>query len=168
MGDGGRMTPERLDEIERLARDLDPDGIWPYSRLNDLRTAVPELVGEVRRLASELEAQHDASESVFEAIMDVLSEAGFNGPLAEQVGGAVLEVKRLRAELTQLRDDNRELSGDAHAAREEARRLRTLCVEVANSGVAMEDPRIDYMEIQLDRETWNELRALVAKEASDG
>lgn len=34
--------------------------------------------------------------------------------------------------------------------------------EVANSGVSFEDPRVGYVEVQIDRVTWTELRALAS------
>lgn len=40
--------------------------------------------------------------------------------------------------------------------------------DVANSGVAFQDLRIDYVEIQVSRETWNELAAFRGGNVSGG
>lgn len=37
-------------------------------------------------------------------------------------------------------------------------RLRGLLHDVAESGVSMHDPRVRYVEIQVDRETWAKIR----------
>lgn len=36
-----------------------------------------------------------------------------------------------------------------------------LLEEVAHSGVSFEDPRVSYVEVQIDRETWLRLREMV-------
>ena len=41
--------------------------------------------------------------------------------------------------------------------RVEINRLRELLAEIACSGVAFSDPRIDYLEVQISTATWNEL-----------
>lgn len=37
-----------------------------------------------------------------------------------------------------------------------------LCREVAGCGVEFDDPRIGYVTVQIDRQTWNELQAMRA------
>jgi hypothetical protein len=37
--------------------------------------------------------------------------------------------------------------------------LRALVCDVADSGVAFEDPRLNYVEVQIDRDTWESIRA---------
>lgn len=49
--------------------------------------------------------------------------------------------------------------GDVAAVREAAERLR----EVASAGVEFDDERLDYVTVQIDRETWNAVRALAAR-----
>lgn len=39
-------------------------------------------------------------------------------------------------------------------------RMADLLREVADSGVAFEDPRIRYVDVQIDGDTWDEIRAL--------
>ena len=54
------------------------------------------------------------------------------------------------------------LHGHADAA-------EALLLEVAAAGVVLDDPRIGYVEIQIDRETWQAIRAAVgAKEDGNG
>lgn len=38
----------------------------------------------------------------------------------------------------------------------------SLLIEVANSGVAFEDPRIGYVEVQIDRDVWDRIQAVKA------
>lgn len=63
---------------------------------------------------------------------------------------------------------------DAIALRSEAQgeldQLRELICDVAASGVVFEDERLDYLEIQVDRQTWDEVCALAARQqgGSDG
>ena len=51
------------------------------------------------------------------------------------------------AEIARLREDNG--------------RLRALLYDVANSGVAQDNPRIGYVEVQIDRTTWAEITPFV-------
>lgn len=44
------------------------------------------------------------------------------------------------------------------AAVRERDELRALIGAVAASGVAFEDPRLDYIEVQIDRTTWEALK----------
>ncbi|MHB8246877.1 MAG: ParB N-terminal domain-containing protein [Acidimicrobiales bacterium] len=43
------------------------------------------------------------------------------------------------------------------------RRCWELVVELATSGVALADPHLDYVEVQIDRSTWEQLQAEVAR-----
>ena len=40
--------------------------------------------------------------------------------------------------------------------------------DVANSGVSFDDPRVGYVEVQIDRETWDKLRSIAAREVEGG
>ena len=54
---------------------------------------------------------------------------------------------------------------------EQWRRLATpfeILREVAGSGVVMDDERLDYVEIQIDRETWLALKRAVEPERKEG
>jgi hypothetical protein len=48
----------------------------------------------------------------------------------------------------------------------EVERLRALLRDVADSGVAFEDPRIHYVEVQIDTVTWQEIRDAVGGAAA--
>jgi hypothetical protein len=43
---------------------------------------------------------------------------------------------------------------------DEAERLRNLLGEVAASGVAFQDDRLDYVEVQVDVDTWRNVKGL--------
>lgn len=43
-----------------------------------------------------------------------------------------------------------------------------LLLEVAQSGVEFDDPRIDYVTVQIDRVTWDALRALLSAPPAGG
>ena len=45
----------------------------------------------------------------------------------------------------------------ADRAEAEVERLRELLRDVATSGVSYEEPRVHYLEVQIDRPTWEEL-----------
>jgi hypothetical protein len=47
---------------------------------------------------------------------------------------------------------------------EEIDNLKALLVDVANAGLVFSDPRVSYVEIQIDAETWIELQR-IKKEA---
>lgn len=47
-----------------------------------------------------------------------------------------------------------------HQAEAERDALRVLCAEVARSGVAFTDERVKYVEVQIDRDTWDQLQRL--------
>ena len=46
--------------------------------------------------------------------------------------------------------------------------LRDLLREVAHSGVELEDPRIGYVTVQMDRETWLEIQKLMEDDLGAG
>lgn len=45
----------------------------------------------------------------------------------------------------------------------EIQRLRSLLKDVGESGVAFEDARISYVEVQIDVDTWKEARAIASE-----
>ena len=57
-----------------------------------------------------------------------------------------------------------------YALRRHCEAAEAMLLEVAVSGVTLDDPRIDYVEIQIDRETWQAIRAAVGakEEGRDG
>lgn len=57
---------------------------------------------------------------------------------------------------------------DNLALRAERDALVELVRDVARSGVALEDVRLDYVEIQLDKDTWAAARALLARREKEG
>ena len=52
------------------------------------------------------------------------------------------------------------------ALRGHADEAEALLLEVAAAGVVLDDPRIGYVEIQIDRETWKAIRAAVGQEGT--
>lgn len=48
----------------------------------------------------------------------------------------------------------------------ELRELRRMLREVAESGVEIDDERIDWLVVQIDRKTWRAIAAYLASEAA--
>lgn len=59
--------------------------------------------------------------------------------------------------------ERNQLRSQLAAAQQEAATLRALLKDVASSGVAFEDSRLAYMDVQINRETWLELHALAGE-----
>src|SRR5690606_568610 len=53
-------------------------------------------------------------------------------------------------------------------AQGELDQLRELICDVAASGVVVDDARLRYVEIQVDRQTWDEVRTLAAARRGEG
>ena len=81
----------------------------------------------------------------------------------------------LRARIDELHDQRHaeaRKADDARAAlaakEQECERLRELIEEVASCGVSMQDERLSYVEVQIDTDTWAEIKSVRAKEANRG
>jgi|GEM_PF-4914819 len=48
----------------------------------------------------------------------------------------------------------------------ELERLEALLREVSTAGVELDDPRIGYLTVQIDRVTWNEIKEIAALDAA--
>ena len=78
------------------------------------------------------------------------------------LGGSEAKVLHEAAyEIARIRAENAELTRQLEEARE-------LLTEVAVSGVSMSDPRIDYVEVQIDTDTWAELREMADAAPEEG
>ena len=75
------------------------------------------------------------------------------------------EIERLRTQYAELEAEHVRLKTDV--AREldnmadQIMKLRDLLSDVFNSGVSFDDPRVRYLEVQIDRPTWNEIRKVI-------
>jgi hypothetical protein len=87
---------------------------------------------------------------------------------ADSADGWRARAEHFEAEATRLRGAEQEppssccaacmqREGRLRALTEESERMRDLLREIAASGVEFEDPRIDYVTVQVDRETWTAL-----------
>ena len=90
------------------------------------------------------------------------------GKTASVLIKAQAEITRLTAELEHMTselDDGQvliaELLADTYSLLQKNSKLRELLHEIAVAGVPFDDPRIDYVEIQVDKDTMADLRAAI-------
>ena len=73
------------------------------------------------------------------------------------ISGAVKELEQERDAYARYLMEEKDINDELFAENE---RLRELLAEVGGAGVAFEDERVDYVEIQIDRETWEAIKAV--------
>jgi len=91
-----------------------------------------------------------------EAVLGSLSWCIHRHSQSEDAGRWIRHRKVVEGDLVTIRHAIAVLA-DRDAENE---RLRELLAEVAASGVEMDDPRIGYVVVQIDRKTWQDLSAL--------
>ena len=67
-----------------------------------------------------------------------------------------------------LREDLAEAVRTRDRFADENDRLAAIVEEVASCGVSMQDERLSYVEVQIDTDTWAEIKSVRAKEANRG
>lgn len=109
--------------------------------------------GELRREAEGMQTEHGGP--------------GVLRPAASHTGAYLLQALEEQGWTLAPRDESQDPStnlanvNEAYGLeREENTRLRELLGDVAAAGVAFDDERLGYLEVQIDRETWREIRAL--------
>lgn len=101
------------------------------------------LYEEVERLRAQNKAASDAWQQRIKATEHALNERTW-----------------LRTWALDLLKKGDKVSRHSELGRTQVEVLLELLEDVAVSGVAFEDPRIKYVEVQLDRSTWDDIQAL--------
>ncbi len=100
-----------------------------------------------------LEKRDDVSAAAF--LTRVWAAEGEHGrAMAIHLAEALQERARLRAE-------NQQLNARVKTAESRAVRLEWALLDVCASGVEMDDARLDYLMVQIDRSVWDQAYALI-------
>jgi chromosome segregation ATPase len=118
----------------------------------DLEGAVGRLVEHIAQLTRELE----------QARIEIANRAHFEKSLAKQRDKLMTECNQACSDGL---DQNRvimELEEALELKQTDLTTLRGLVLEVVNAGVSMEDERVCYKEVQIDRDWFDKARATLA------
>ena len=142
----------------------------PESRLLAAEARVREVEEQASRPVPLDYGRHPITDARRDFIHHALTYPGFVGNrdlFVEAARDLAAEAATLRADLKAAQELEQLHLQNLDAAYAERDALVELVRDVACSGVAFEDKRLDYVEIQIDTDTWAQARAILAREAGE-
>ena len=143
----------------------------PKIRRQDAKDAL-RLHAALRAEVERLRAERDGAFTRYDALLwQIANEGCVSARVGEgtrECGLPVCGLCRLVNDRDFYRENSAALGHALEIGNAKIEGLRALLLEVAEGGVEFEDPRVRYVAVQIDAETWARVRALTAPAEEEG